>query len=347
MKGPDKIKGLVTIAVIFIAMMVFLIARIHATGDDAHLSAESISLEKTDDGAILTLEGPVEVIYMGDRLNADSAVVTLQDGMESLSEAITGVELVGNASYTGTDGARASSANATFHSQGRRLVLTGGVRFTRSDFTASAGRVDYSIVSKQASFSGGCTLDAGDIRAECQTADYDLATETGTVSGGVTVHYATSGTLFGDMPIDEVIMRASQLHLFVGEGEIRTPTEADRTTLEAGGFTLTADSMVFRANELGLKLITAEGSVVVTGPDISVTAESISFSNGDRILKAEGGVSFTVMGQGGSADALEVNFAEDWSVRLTGASIGGTVEELEEVLENGVNSNGESSDGSE
>ncbi|HDS30442.1 MAG TPA: hypothetical protein ENN67_05290 [Firmicutes bacterium] len=316
-----------------ISMVCITVSAINAADGDAHLSAESVTIEKTDDRIILTLEGPVEIIYLGDVLTSESATVRLRENADSLIEAIETIELTGRITFAGTDGTRASASGATFHSNGRRLVLSGGVNFSQGSMSASANRIEYAIYARQVGLSGGCVLTETSIRAEASSAEYDLNTKFGKLSGNVIVRYQTSGILFGDEKIDEVIMRAESIQVDAVKREFRTPSDGERTRIQAGSFILTADSVTFRADSTDtLKEIRAEGGVEFTGPDIRVTTDRVTLSTSDRVLRAEGNVRFRVMGQSGSAVSLEVNFADRWSVRLFGANVSGEVGEIEDVF---------------
>jgi lipopolysaccharide export system protein LptA len=345
-KNRTKIPGLIAIGAVFFSMLLFTVARINAAGNDAHLSAESVSFEKTDGSVLLTLEGPVEVKYLGDTLTAESAVVTLREDADTLLDAIVQIELTGRIMYAGEDGSRASSSSASFISQGRKLILNSGVSFSRGELTASAGRAEYSIAAKQVGFSGGCTMSEEALRVQCDSVNYDLNSRYGTLGGNVALTYEISTVMFGDERIDRITMRAPSLSVTVAENKFETPLGGERTTFQAGSFQLSADSVIFKASEAeGIEEVTGTGNISLSGPDISLTSDRISLSTTDRILRAEGNVSFSVKGQSGTAEAIEVNFSDRWTVRLTGASVGGEVREIENAIGGDNNNGGEGSEG--
>ncbi len=321
MKHLDKI--LLIILLLVVIMPVF-------AADDANLSAQSLVLEETEDGVSIILEGPVEIAFNGDILTADSAIVLLGEDLSSLDAAIVSIELTGDVRYSGSNGASGRAGRAVYYSQGRRIVLMGGAHFSRGDLNASAGTVEYSVESRRLNISGNCSIGSGDLSATSGTAEYNLDEETGNLSGDVIVRYFIGKPLIGDEVVDEIVMRSEALYISVAEGKIQTPTgpEGGRTTIDAGDFSLVANSVIFQASESGISQVTAEGNVSLSGPDLQyLNAGNISISTSDRVLLAEGGVEFSVMGQEGSAESIEVNFAEGWSIRLVGGSIGGAIDE--------------------
>jgi hypothetical protein len=297
---------------------------------EARIRAESLTLEETEEGALLTLEGPVEVVFEGDTLAAQSAKVVLRADADNLADALVSIELSGGASLVASDGAVAGAAGAVFIAVERRLVLRGGASFDQGGLTASAGSCEYSIPKRIVTFIGGCRFSEGDVSGSCDSAEYDLNTRSGALSGSVVVRYRSGEVFFADEPVDEIIMRAPTLHISVLEGEVRTgrAESGERTAMQAGEYSLEADRVIFHATDNGLSEVSAEGDIRVEGPRrLRVRADKASLSTVDRILRVEGDVSFSVLNQQGTAEALEVNFAEGWSVRLTGASVGGAIEE--------------------
>ncbi len=307
-----------------------LCARMAFAAGDAYLSASGMVLEETEDGIVLTLDGPVEASFNGDRISAASATVTLSDDLSSLEDAVESIQLTGRVTYSGADGASGRAGSATYHAQSGRIVLRGGAHFSRGEMSASAGNVDYAVEAQRVGLTGNCSITEGAVSAEADAAEYYLASGTGNLLGSVVVRYATGGILFGDEPINDVVMRAEALFVSVSDGQVKTPEgpQGGRTTIEAGGFTLTADSITFNVSEAGLSEVRADGNVSLTGPDVQyLNAGSLSFSSTDRIIRAGGDVLFSIRGHEGSARAIELNFPAGWSVRLLGASVGGTVEE--------------------
>jgi len=294
---------------------------------EASLSATGLVLEETEDGLVLTLQGPVQVRYAGDSLDADSAVVTLGDDLSSLEDALQSVELSGNVRFAGRNGAAGSAGSAMYYARDGRVVLQGSARFSQGGMTASAGSVEYSITGRHLSCSGGCSISQGALSATAESAEYDLAQRTGSLAGSVEVRYRLSKTIFGDETIDEVSMRAGALYISVADGEVKTPEgpSSSRTVMEAGAYTLEADSVIFRIDEAGISDVSAEGRIDLNGPDMRLSADSLALSTSDRVLHAEGDVSFAIRGQEGRAESVEVNFATGWSIRLVGASVEGTV----------------------
>jgi lipopolysaccharide export system protein LptA len=300
-----------------------------AAQGDASLSATSLVMDQTEEGAVLTLTGPVDVTFGGDRLTSDSAIVSLRFGAGSLMDSIISIELEGSVQFQGADGTRASAASATFMGRERRLSLRGGASFSRGTMTSSAGSVDYSMDAGSISLSGNVTLGEQNISAQCDSAAYDLKAKTGDLSGSVTVRYKSGAVLFGSEAVDEVVLNAPALHISVADGEVSTPSGNNRATIVAGEYSFAADSLVFKGSQQdGISSITAEGSVVLDGPKGHLSADRASLSTSDRIFRAEGNVEFSILGQEGSAQAIEVNFASGWTIRLTGGEVGGSVEQL-------------------
>ena len=305
--------------------------------DGASLKASSLVLQESENGAILTLQGPIEVTYSGDTLGADSAVVTLGEDLTTLESAIVKIELKGGVRYSGRDGETGQAGAATYFAREHRVLLEGGARFSRGDLQVAAGTVDYLFDSRLVSFRNGGDMSKGDISASADSGEYDLNTEVGSLAGGVTVRYKLGKRLFGDEVVDEVVLKADALAISVAAGEVKTPEGplSGRTTVEAGEFTLEADSILFQVDDTGVSRVTAEGSVDLNGPRMQyLRADRLSFSNEDRVLKADGNVEFSVMGQEGKAESIEVNFASGWSIRLVGGSVDGSVDES--VLEGGA-----------
>ena len=144
--------------------------------------------------------------------------------------------------------------------------------------------------------------------------------------------------MFGDEEIDQVRVMSDAIYISMDDGIIRTPEgpEARRTEVVAGSYTLDADVVTFSGDPETVKSVTAEGEVVIDGPDLHVAADSITLNAENRILNIIGNVVFSIMGQEGRADEVELNFASGWSIRLVGASVGGTIDsEMSETISSG------------
>lgn len=298
---------------------------------EANLIAESLTLEETDDGISLVLEGPVEIIYGDDTITADSATVHLGADLSSLYNAIETIELAGNVVFRGLDNTSGTAGSAVYFAGGQRLVLSGNTRFNQRGFTASAGSLDYSIGNRIVTLAGGCTLSEETMSARASRVEYNLDEKSGSLSGSVEILYSTGGILFADEEIDLIEFRSDAVFISLDDGIVRTPEgpEARRASIIAGNFTLDADRIELVGSPDSINSVTAEGNVVIDGPNKHVEADSISLvtqSPEIRILNASGNVSFSIYGQEGTADEIVVNLGEGWSIRLVGASIGGTIE---------------------
>lgn len=327
MKALKKYPFRSIIPIFAIAIFILLCPAIRAERD-ANLSATNLVIEQDGERLTLILEGPVEVTYGDDRISADSAVVYMGDDLSDLHAAIETVELTGSVQYEGSGGTSGSAGQATYYADDKRIVLTGTARLNRGTFAASAGTVDYRIESSLVTMTGSCRISQDAISATASHVNYNLGEKTGSLTGSVVVVIETGGILFGDEEISEVEISSEAIFLMGGEGIIRTPEgpEAARTSVVAGNFTLDADQIIFTGDPDSVNSVTAEGDVIIDGPDINIEADRISLSASDRILRVEGNVQFSIMGQDGSAEEVEVNFASGWSIRLVGASVGGTVE---------------------
>lgn len=306
--------------------------------NEAYLDATNLILEQTTDQIILTLEGPVEIGYLGDQLNAESAVVVLRADADSLEEALISAELTGGVTYHGGDGTSGTASSASFSAESQTISLNGSANFSRGEMSATASRAVYNQAAKTVSLSGGCRLSDGEITASADSAEYNLISRSGSLSGSVEVSYPADVRLFGDERIDHVVMRAPTLFLSVDSGEVRTGTRSnsDRTSITAGNYELTADTVLFSVREDRLTTVTAEGRVQIEGPELELEADNISLSTTDRILRASGSITFKVRGQEGSAETMEVNFASGWSIQMSGATISGTLDEdLADMAEDG------------
>jgi len=301
----------------------------------AKISASNLLLEETDDGITLTLEGPVEIIYGNDILTSDSATVILAGDLSSLEDALESAELTGNVTYTGAGSVSAGAGRATYYAQSGRVVLTDRPSFSRGSLSVTSGSVEYRIASRFLNLSGGCTISESPLTASANSANYDLTEKTGNLTGDVEIRYAYGADLFGEGIVDEVIMNSDALFVSVADMLARTPDNASgsRTTITAGNFTLAANSISFAGSESGLTLVEAGGNVVMEGPERSLRAASITLNSSEGVIRADGGVEFSIYGQDGSADSIDVNFKEHWSIRLTGGSVGGEIDET--TLDNG------------
>lgn len=341
MMRNTSIRSSLLISTAMIAGFFLLCASIYAAGQ-ASLSADRLVLEETESGLTITLEGPVQASYGGDRLLADSAVAILSDDFSSLDDAIERIELDGNVSYAGADGTSGTASGAIYYARQDRIVLSGSAVLTRGDITASASSVTYGIATSRLEMSGGVSISDGAITATSESAEYSLDERTGSLSESVEVMYRTGEVLFGSEEtgeeIREVILRAEALYISAADGIVKTPEgpQGGRTEIVAGNFSLTADLLTFRVTEAGINVVEAQGDVSLTGPDLQyLHSDRLYLSTEDRVLRAEGSVEFSVRDQSGTAESIEVNFAAGWSIRLVGASIEGTVEE---PLENEDNS---------
>ena len=321
--------------IVAVTVFVLFATGIHAQGE-ADLKAENLTIEQTDEGISLVLEGPVEASYGDDHISSDSAVVYLGSDLSNLYAAIETIELTGHVGYSGAGNTSGSAGQATYYADDQRIVLSGSAGLSRGTFSASAGTVDYRIKPGIVTLNGGCRLSQDTISATGSRAEYNLIDKTGSLAGSVRIVIRTGGILFGDEEISEVVISSDAIYLSVDEGIVRTPEgpEARRTSVVAGNFNLDADRVIFTGGSESVDSITAEGAIVIDGPDLHVEADRISLATVDRILKVEGNVVFSIMGQEGSADEVELNFAAGWSIRLVGASVGGT---LDDELLNSVN----------
>jgi lipopolysaccharide export system protein LptA len=298
---------------------------------DAHLSATSLIMEETEQGAILTLAGPVEITYKGDNLKSDSAIVHVHKGAPNLTEAIDTIDLDGNVTYESSDGAKGSASKANFAARDRELTLTGKVTFSKGTMSSSSSTVNYSMPPRTLKLTGNVTLIEKNISATGDSASYNLNTKVGDLEGSVVVRYKLGKAIFGNKTIDEVVLKAPALHVVVDTGEVSTPsdTSGERTTIQADAYTFAADTVVFRGSEQdGVTSIDGNGDVHLDGPEGSLSADKTTVSTEDRIFHASGNVHFSILGQEGAADRVEVNFAKGWSVKLSGGTIGGSTEQI-------------------
>jgi hypothetical protein len=329
-RRPHRRTGIIRPWVICLALLAILAGGIPAVQeDDYRLTASSFMLEQTDTGALLHLEGPVEFTFQGNRLRSDSAIAAIKSGAENLRDGITSVELIGAVSYEGADGSRATASSAILNGPARSLSLRGGASFSRGTLSASAGAVLYSFDSHALDLQGNVRISDRNIGAEADSGTYELDSQVGLLTDSVKVRYQTDKAFFGREPVSEIILRADALRVSVPDGRISTPENGGRTTIEAGDYSFSADSAdFFGSTEEGISSITAEGDVRLEGPEGSLSADTASLSTSDRILRAGGNVTFDILGQEGHAESIEVNFASGWSVRLTGGSVGGAVEDI-------------------
>jgi lipopolysaccharide transport protein LptA len=336
MKNLKEIRAflLVITSIIAILLAPGITAPAHA---QAVLNADRLVLDETEDGLTITMEGPVQVAYGGDRLLADSAVAVLGDDFSSLEEALEKIELTGNVSYSGADGTTGSASRATYYAKENRVAFSGSARLARGDISVSAATVTYNITSNRLEMSGGVRISDAQISSTSESAEYNLDDRTGSLSGSVEVLYRTGEVLFGDERIEEVVLQAQALYVSAGDGIVRTPEgpQGRRTEITAGDYTLSADRLIFGVSDDGINSVEAEGNVSLTGPELQyLNADTIDLSTDDRVLHAEGNVGFSVRGQSGTAESIEVNFATGWSIRLVGASIDGTIEQESESEDN-------------
>jgi lipopolysaccharide assembly outer membrane protein LptD (OstA) len=316
-------------AVLLVALLFCLLAPLQAQ-DDASLHATSLALEETPTGAILTLIGPVEISFKGNTLKSDSAVVTLRSGAASLTEAIEQIELTGAVAFEGADGSRAGSSRAVYGGRDGLLVCRGGVSFSKGNMTATAGSVEYSSSTGALSLDGNVSLSQDAISATSDSARYNVNDQSGDLTGSVQVVYKSEQILFGSRPVDEIVLTAPSLHLSVADGIVETPSGGERTAITAGGYSFAADSVTFKgAQDQGLSEVLGTGNVQLEGAEGTLSADHATFSTADRIFRADGNVSFSILGQEGSAESIEVNFASGWSVRMTGGTVGGPLDSLQ------------------
>jgi len=315
-----------------IVLTALFIATIASAQENAKITGTSLHLEETADGITITLEGPVEVIFAGDTLTADSGIVKLASDLSSLDNALQSVELTGNVTYSGDGGASATGGRATYFAQESRLVVTGQPAFKQANLTVTAGNLEYIINSRLINLSGGCTITESPIMASAGSASYNLNDKTGNLSGNVEIRYEYGAKILSDEIVDEIVMRSESLFISVKDMVAKTPDgpNAARTTITAGSFTLAADKLTFEGGESDLTKITANGDVVLDGPNRHLQAETISVDTSEGLIHADGGdglVEFSIMGQNGTAESIEVNFKEHWTIRLLGGSVGGEINE--------------------
>jgi lipopolysaccharide export system protein LptA len=304
--------------------------------DDAFLNAASLTIDETENGIVINLEGPVEINFRGDRLTADYATVTLGRDLDSIESALETIELTGRVEYTGRSGGHGSSGQITYDAIQNRITLSGSAHLSRDEAEITAGMIIYHRSSGQVNIPQRCTIRDGDITVQADSAEYNIDTRTGSVSGDVTVTYRLGRVLYGDEHVEEVIVRSEAIYVSADDGEVLTPsgTQSGRTTLEAGSYSVEADNLVLSTDASGISDVDVEGDVRMAGPEMQhLNADRIFLSTADRLLTAEGNVDFTIRGQSGSADLVELNFAEGWSIRLEGASISGDLEEVTEAID--------------
>jgi lipopolysaccharide export system protein LptA len=292
---------------------------------NASLTADSVIYETSDSGVQLTLTGPVEVIYFGDTLNADSAVLSLIEGADSFEDAIKSIQLNGSVRYRSRDGASGSASQATYVASGKLITLTGNVSFRNEEMTATSGRIEYGGSTGEIRGSNGCTFNTHNISVTCDSGIYEFTNNSGTVTGNVEITLERQFNLF-DEQISQVKMTAASLYFSTDDGTAHTGVDAGvPAVITAGSNTLTADNISFSFNENKISGITADGNVQVRGPSISLTAESVRLTENPRVLSAEGNVQFDIKSQNGSADSIQVNFDSGWSISLQGAKVSGTI----------------------
>ena len=317
---------------ISIVLTVLFLAGIVRAQENAKITGTNLHLEETADGITVTLEGPVNVIFAGDTLTADSAIVKLASDLSSLDNALQSVELTGNVTYSGLGGASATGGQATYFAQESRLVVTGQPAFRQSNLTVTAGNMEYRINSRLIDVSGGCTIAESPLTASASSASYNLNDKTGNLSGNVEIRYQYGAKILSDEVVDEIVMRSDSIFISVKDMIAKTPEgpNAARTTITAGSFTLAADRLTFEGSESNLTEISATGNVVLDGPNRHLSADTISVDTSEGLIHADGGdglVEFSILGQNGTAESIEVNFKEHWTIRLLGGSVGGEINE--------------------
>jgi lipopolysaccharide transport protein LptA len=328
MKNSKRKFSLIITPFFLTAILLYVCTITYAEGE-ANLNASNLVIEQSGDTISLVLEGPVEITYGNDHISSDSAVAYLGSDLSNLYAAIETIELTGNVQYTGAEATSGSAGQATYNADDQRIVLSGNAQLHRGTFSAYAGEVDYQIEPEKVTLTGGCRMGQDLISVTASNVVYHLALETGSFTGSVRVIYMTGGVLFGDEVINLVELSSDALIVSINDGIVRTPegSEARRTSVVAGNFTLDANHVTFTGTQEAVSSITADGSVVVDGPDLHVEADRISLSTDDRILNVDGNVVFSIMGQEGIADEVELNFATGWSIRLVGASVGGQLDD--------------------
>jgi lipopolysaccharide export system protein LptA len=327
MKSSKEKIPLILTPLFFAAILLFFCSITFASGE-ANLNSSNLVIEQSGDNVSLVLEGPVDITYGTDHLSSDSATAYLGSDLSNLYAAIETVELTGNVKYTGAGGISGSAGQATYNADDRTIVLSGSAQLSKNTFSASASTVEFRIEPEIVTLNGGCRMSQEAISATASNVEYNLRQKTGDFTGSVRVIYKTGGVLFGDEEIDQVELSSDALYVSENDGIVRTPEGpgARRTSVVAGNFTLDADLVTFTGTQAAISSITANGTVIVDGPNLHVEADRISLSTSDRILNVNGNVVFSIMGQDGTADEVELNFASGWSIRLVGANVGGQLD---------------------
>ncbi|MCX6645880.1 MAG: hypothetical protein NTY09_05950, partial [bacterium] len=273
MNNLDKISPLFRIPFLVTAIFALFGTITFAEGE-ANLNASNLVIEQSGEAISLVLEGPVEITYGNDHISSDSAIAHLGSDLSNLYAAIEFVELTGNVEYTGAGATSGSADQATYNADYHMIVLSGNAQLNRGSFSASAGEVNYKIELGTVVLGGGCRMSQDTISATASTIEYVLEQETGYFTGSARVIYETGGVLFGDEEINEVELSSDALYVSIKEGIVRTAENlgSRRTSVVAGNFTLDADLVTFTGTPEAVSSISADGSVVVDGPDLHVEA---------------------------------------------------------------------------
>lgn len=301
--------------------------------DNVRLKASALYVNQTPTGAIMNLSGPVEINYGDHNLKATGAKVTLRSGSKTLSDAIVQIILSGNVEYSGLDGAKAVAASATLLGDERLLILDGGSSFRKGDIFARANQTRYAIDAKTIELLGKVELQNSSTTSTGKKAKYDFNTGKGMIAGDVSVTYRTNELVFDEKPVREVILEADSLEISSQENEIRTPRNIHGTRIKANDYTFYAEQVVFYGSgDNGIERVTGNGNAYLNGPQGIIKADEVMLSVNDRVFYGSGNVVFSVMGQEGDAEKIEVNFRSGWLVKLTGGRIKGSPEELKRIV---------------
>ncbi|MFH1676772.1 MAG: LptA/OstA family protein [bacterium] len=325
---------ILSIAITFAILCVSVFA-----ATEASIKAKKLTLDENETGAILTLEGPVEINYGDEHLTAKSATVELKKGASNLADAILKANLSGDVNVTAQENVKAHANEVIFEPQIQKLTMSGKVRIDRDNFSVTANEIAYIINKTLADMTGGVTLTDGSATVTAESGSYNIKSRSGKLEGKIEVIFPTENLKITDKPVDKIVITCGMLDMSLNDERVTTGLGQSnkRSKLEAGNMSVQADKITYEwspseknsGSEKPAYMqisVHASGKVVFAAPDVRVEADSIAFSNSDGKLTASGNVKFSVLGQKGEANEIEVNFAEGWTVRLKGATVGGSLE---------------------
>jgi len=193
-----KIHSLTILLTLFLFTFGLFSSMIYAA-DEAHLSAKNISFEETETGLLLTLEGPVNIVFSGDSLSSDNASIRLKPHSDTLEDAILRIDLSGNVSYKSVSGISGRSASVIYDAAANTVTFSGGASVTDGKMTATSALAIYNKLGRTISLKNGCTISEGAISAKADEAEYDLNTRSGSLAGNVEV--TRTGEFSSGLPI--------------------------------------------------------------------------------------------------------------------------------------------------